>query len=708
MNKRAFVLISLCVGIAAFAGSGVLAYDIFASRRAASLSAQEAAREETVSAAARIDAELQQYELVIHTLAEEIGSNRLGEDGMIGQLTEILETHPGLSGVGLAFEPHTFSESRRLFAPGVLRQGQVLVPLRLEESFDYTDAGAGWYAVALQSGGAWHEPVWREDLQVTEVTYAAPIFRSGEAGEDEPIGVAYITTSSAHIERWINTLEAGKTGWGFVLSQGGRFVTHPSRQMMGSPLTVFEMPEIQQDEVLNSAAERMTRGERGMIDSVNLITGQASWLFFEPIPASGWSVGVTRIKDELPVLGATIRREVIWVSILMILALHALAVPVVSAGYQKIGVSALWILVIFSSLLFALGTTAIRVTGSMVSADAAGDATTIVDPSGLNSFLMSLGEEAGAAERPTTVHVPTGIFVQSMEFTSPRNLLVTGFVWQDLPVGAAADSARGVVFPDAVSSSLTEAYVRERDGVETVGSYFEVTLRQNLKLSRYPFDQDNLSIRLWPEDFSSNVMLVPDLASYTVTNPTSSPGFNADLVLSGWRIVATFFEYRVGDYNTDFGIPGSLGGDLRPELVFNVSVTRNLVDVLLSNGIPLAIVLLLLFAALMTATSDEAKSKAFGFNPSGIVRLCSALFFVVLLAHIQLRNTIKVQEIMFLEYFYFSVYLAILLVPLHAFLFWMARSRFWILEYENSLVIKLLYWPLLVGFQFMITAVFFY
>jgi hypothetical protein len=119
-------------------------------------------------------------------------------------------------------------------------------------------------------------------------------------------------------------------------------------------------------------------------------------------------------------------------------------------------------------------------------------------------------------------------------------------------------------------------------------------------------------------------------------------------------------------------------------------------------------VLLLLFAALMTATSDEDKSKIIGFNPSGVVRLCSALFFVVLLAHIQLRNTINVQEIMFLEYFYFSVYLAILLVPLHAFLFFMARSKFWILEYDDSLFFKLLYWPLILGFQFVVTAVFFY
>ena len=198
------------------------------------------------------------------------------------------------------------------------------------------------------------------------------------------------------------------------------------------------------------------------------------------IPAAVWAVGVTRIKEELPGARETIHREVIWASILMILALHALAVPVVSAGYRKTGASAFWFMAIFSSLLFVAGTAAIRSTGYAESASVAEDATTIVDPSGLNSFLTSLEMEGGATDRPATVHVPTGIFVQTMEFTSPRNLLVTGFTWQDLPVEREDDSARGVVFPDAVASSLTEAYVRERAGVETVGWYFEVKLRQNL------------------------------------------------------------------------------------------------------------------------------------------------------------------------------------------------------------------------------------
>ena len=665
MNKKTVVFTLLSVGIVAAAASLFLAYNVVAGRRATVADAQERALEQTQTAATRIDAEVRQIESVVDELAAEVAEGQVGEDEFPSRFAAILEAQPGLTAVGVS--------------EGV-----------------------------LQGGTGWSEPVWRDDLLVAEVTYSVPIPRPATEGSEAPIIAAYATTTSDQIESWIDILEAGKTGWGLVLSPSGRFVTHPSDGFLASPVPAQEMPELQRDEVLSSAVASMISGESGGVDHINLMTGQASWLLYEPIPSSGWSVAVVRIKEEVLASDQSARHEVIWLSIFTILALNCLAVPLVSAAYERVGVRALWFMAIFSSLLFVAGTTAIRTTGYRDSADTAREGTTIVDPSGLQSFLQSLDTERELAGQAAAFYVPTGIFVQSLEFTNPRNLLATGFVWQELPAGMEASSPQGVVFPDAVTSRLTESYVREQGDRTVIGWYFEVTLRQNLQLARYPFDHDNLAIRLWPEDFSGNVMLVPDLGSYTTTNPTSMPGLDADLVLSGWRIAGSFFEFRLGDYNTDFGIPGALGGERRPELVFNVGVTRNLVDVMLSNGVPLAIVLLLLFAALMTATSDEEKAKAFGFNPSGVVRLCSALFFVVLLAHIQLRNTITGQEIMFLEYFYFSVYLAILLVPLHSFLFWMARSKFGVLEYRDSLIVKLLYWPLLVGFQFGITVLFFY
>ena len=249
-----------------------------------------------------------------------------------------------------------------------------------------------------------------------------------------------------------------------------------------------------------------------------------------------------------------------------------------------------------------------------------------------------------------------------------------------------------------------KAYRREEGEELTVGWYIEATIRQQLDLSRYPLDHGDVSIRLWHRDFERNVALVPDLASYAATNPTALPGLAEGVSLSGWVMTASFFDYRRRSYNTDLGIPGAVGEGSFPELHFNITIKRSLINVVLTNGIPLLVVLLLLFAVLLSSTRDADQSKLLGFNPSSVVRLGSGLFFVVVLAHIQLRNTIPLQQIMLLEYSYFIVYLTILAVVVHSFVFFRRRPKLRVVEYEDSLIVKLLYWPVILGIQFAATA----
>ena len=59
-------------------------------------------------------------------------------------------------------------------------------------------------------------------------------------------------------------------------------------------------------------------------------------------------------------------------------------------------------------------------------------------------------------------------------------------------------------------------------------------------------------------------------------------------------------------------------------------------------------------------------------------------------------------------YIYFTVYLTIVLTAMHSFLFYLDRFNIRLIEYRNSLIPKLSFWPLLLGIQFLITVVFFY
>jgi hypothetical protein len=140
--------------------------------------------------------------------------------------------------------------------------------------------------------------------------------------------------------------------------------------------------------------------------------------------------------------------------------------------------------------------------------------------------------------------IPTGILLQSVEFLSGDNAQVTGYVWQRLGPDLPDDLVPGVVLAEGMKDSykLSEAYRYEEDGVETVGWYFDTILREPFTYTEYPFDDQDLWIRLWARDFTQDVILVPDSESYASLDPKSLPGLEQEFVYTGWTpIYGEFF-----------------------------------------------------------------------------------------------------------------------------------------------------------------------
>jgi len=71
-------------------------------------------------------------------------------------------------------------------------------------------------------------------------------------------------------------------------------------------------------------------------------------------------------------------------------------------------------------------------------------------------------------------------------------------------------------------------------------------------------------------------------------------------------------------------------------------------------------------------------------------------------------SSLGTQKEVLLEFAYFTIYLAIVLTILHNFLFLMGSVNLWIIEYQESLVIKLLYWPFLLTSFLLITTLYMY
>ena len=79
------------------------------------------------------------------------------------------------------------------------------------------------------------------------------------------------------------------------------------------------------------------------------------------------------------------------------------------------------------------------------------------------------------------------------------------------------------------------------------------------------------------------------------------------------------------------------------------------------------------------------------------------LALVIAFSHIDIRRKIGAEQVFYLEYFYFTIYLTILAVSINSVAFAMGkRVRF--IQYRDNLITKLLYWPFLLLFIFAISV----
>lgn len=312
------------------------------------------------------------------------------------------------------------------------------------------------------------------------------------------------------------------------------------------------------------------------------------------------------------------------------------------------------------------------------------------------------------SEQPFTF-IPTGVFIQSLDFSSSNNVNITGYIWQKLPSPKNVNQPikPSFLFPEQVNGSEVTLKYQQIEGDNTVyGWHFNVVLRQKFNYLDYPLDHKTVWIRISPSSFERNILFTPALDSYKSTEVGQTFGVEKGLVLGDWEIDETFFDYKTVAYDTNFGTQFKAQHYEYPELYFNVVVKRKFLNSFIINLVPLLTVATLLFALLMTVTAEPKKREAVGFNFTGGISIVSALFFVVLIAHIQLREQFSEDGIVYVEYFFLLMYFLMIMLIINTYFFSRGRvvsSKF--IMAEDNLIPKLCFWPFTLGVMAIVTLI---
>jgi hypothetical protein len=367
-----------------------------------------------------------------------------------------------------------------------------------------------------------------------------------------------------------------------------------------------------------------------------------------------------------------------------------------SEGIARISRWAWSVSALFSlGCLIAVGTMWVR---AYTAAPAPAPADTVVTSQDeVTRYLAALMPAPEPGSEPP-VFIPTGLYIESIQFKGPYNVQVSGYVWQryanDLPKGLVpkAPDDTGFVMPEAQYARYFKVYQAQQGNEELIGWSFFATLREQFDYREYPLDRQQIWIELWHKDFERNVYLAPDLEGYTSLNPAALPALDKDLVLEDWDFQESYFSYRARSYNSNFGVQGYAGDQRSPELRYIISIKRHLLSTLISRMIVPLVILIQLFVLVVVIGTKEERLEQFGVRPGAVIFTCAAFFFATLVAHNSLRGDLRAYGLVYLEGLYILTYFVILAVAINSVLL-VAKPNLKLFRDYDNLWTEVLYWP---------------
>lgn len=226
---------------------------------------------------------------------------------------------------------------------------------------------------------------------------------------------------------------------------------------------------------------------------------------------------------------------------------------------------------------------------------------------------------------------------------------------------------------------------------------------QQFDLTKYPFDQQKISFVFYHPNFIEDVILVPDLDSYTKPDKSLFPvEIRQDVRIRDFTIDSAYFFYILTDYSTNFGVNHNLQQKNFPYLMFGIEIHRHLINPLISTLLPIITILLILFFILLIL----ARLRNRGIALTSVMGLLSGLFFAAIIAEQTFDRTIETSSITYFKTFYYLTYIAIFIVAIDCLMFLLDHNK--LIKYGNNFYARLLFWPIISSMFFIVTFIFFY
>lgn len=306
-------------------------YSYYASKEGIVRRASENARHLSHETVFRIEVILRGVEKISLNLAAILEQLPRQEQNLVPLLRTVVSNNKELFGLGIGFEPYGHNPKSLYFCPYVFRSDdQLQVKMLGGESYRYFYLD--WYQIPRELG----RPLWIEPYfgagNTIESTYSVPFYRERE-GRRRLAGVVSADISLMWLKNIVSAVKIYKTGYAFLISQNGMFVTYPEHRLIMRE-SIFGLAEAKKDPRIREVGREIIRGGEGFVPIPASLTGKRSWLYYAPVPGTGWSLGVVFPEAELFADAGRLMRRSAAVAVLSLIILAAVII-VISRGITR-------------------------------------------------------------------------------------------------------------------------------------------------------------------------------------------------------------------------------------------------------------------------------------------------------------------------------------------------------------------------------------
>ena len=262
-------------------------------RRSVSEEAVERAQVKLENTILQIDKVLEAVEIAVKNMSWLVADKLDYPDYMYALTQQILRSNPYVVGSAIAFEPGYYPEKGVLFSPYSYRSEKGIRSKQLGTE-DYEYHYMDWYLIPKLLGTPyWSEPYFDEggaDMVMT--TYSLPLYDSS--------GKMYaVFTADISLEWFADKVKEIKpypNSRNYMIGRGGTFLVNDRKEAILNE-SFFARPLENGDEELMRTGHQMINGKKGMTNFNR--EGVSFNIFYAPVQATGWSVSVVCLHDDV-------------------------------------------------------------------------------------------------------------------------------------------------------------------------------------------------------------------------------------------------------------------------------------------------------------------------------------------------------------------------------------------------------------------------